>query len=122
MLSPTHKLLNHKWISLASHRALLSQQAESLLSFFEQGILNPLGGFYDLDDNGRPLRPAIAWPTSPPKNGGWRAQIDDSLRPNSGPFFGKVEIYQAFQACPIPTPRTTGSVARDLLEIHLRST
>jgi sulfoquinovose isomerase len=50
------------------------------------------------------------------ENGGWRAQVDESLRPNSGPFFGKVDIYHALQACLIPTLPTTGSVTRGLLE------
>jgi mannose/cellobiose epimerase-like protein (N-acyl-D-glucosamine 2-epimerase family) len=52
------------------------------------------------------------------ENGGWRAQIDDSMRPNSGPFFGKVDIYHAMQACLIPTLPTTGSIARGLLEMQ----
>jgi sulfoquinovose isomerase len=52
------------------------------------------------------------------ENGGWRAQIDDSLRPNSGRFFGKVDIYHALQACLIPTLPTTGSVTRGLLELN----
>lgn len=47
--------------------------------------------------------------------GGWRAQLDESLRPNSGPFFGKVDIYHSLQACLIPTLPTTGSVTRGLL-------
>ena len=51
------------------------------------------------------------------ENGGWRAQVDDALRPNSGPFFGKVDIYHSLQACLIPTLPTTGSVTRGLLEI-----
>jgi mannose/cellobiose epimerase-like protein (N-acyl-D-glucosamine 2-epimerase family) len=51
------------------------------------------------------------------ENGGWRAQIDDALRPSSGPFFGKVDIYHSLQACLIPTLPTTGSVTRGLLEI-----
>ena len=49
------------------------------------------------------------------ENGGWRAQLDESLRPNSGPFFGKADIYHALQACLIPTLPTTGSVTRGLL-------
>ena len=52
------------------------------------------------------------------ENGGWRAQIDDTLRPNSGPFFGKGDIYHALQACLIPTLPTTGSVTRGLLETN----
>ena len=49
------------------------------------------------------------------EHGGWRAQVDDALRPNSDPFFGKVDIYHSLQACLIPTLPTTGSVTRGLL-------
>jgi sulfoquinovose isomerase len=48
---------NRKWIALASHRAWLLREAEALFSFFERQIINPLGGFYDLDDEGRPTAP-----------------------------------------------------------------
>jgi mannose/cellobiose epimerase-like protein (N-acyl-D-glucosamine 2-epimerase family) len=50
------------------------------------------------------------------ENGGWRAQVDDALRPNSDPFFGKVDIYHSLQACLIPTLPTTGSVTKGLVE------
>lgn len=39
-----------KWAKLPSHRAWLLQQADGLFAFFERRIVNPLGGFYDLDD------------------------------------------------------------------------
>jgi sulfoquinovose isomerase len=41
---------NRKWIALPSHRAWLLREAETRFSFFERRIINPLGGFYDLDD------------------------------------------------------------------------
>jgi sulfoquinovose isomerase len=50
------------------------------------------------------------------ENGGWRAQVDDALRPSSGPFFGKVDIYHSLQACLIPMLPTTGSVVSGLLD------
>jgi hypothetical protein len=50
--------------------------------------------------------------------GGWRAQIDDALRPNAGPFFGKVDIYHALGAYLIPTLPTTGNATRGLLETN----
>jgi mannose/cellobiose epimerase-like protein (N-acyl-D-glucosamine 2-epimerase family) len=56
------------------------------------------------------------------ENGGWRAQIDNALRPNSDPFFGKVDIYHSLQACLIPTLPTTGSVTRGLAEMLRSST
>ena len=43
------------------------------------------------------------------------AANDDALRP-CGPFFGKVDIYYALQACLILTLPTTGNVTRGLLE------
>ena len=54
---PTDELWNRKWIALASHRAWLLGQAKKLFSFFERRIIDPLGGFYDLDDEGRPTAP-----------------------------------------------------------------
>lgn len=46
-----------KWSALKTHRLWLLQQADALFSFFERESLNPLGGFYELDDQGRPLAP-----------------------------------------------------------------
>src|SRR5574337_281704 len=54
-------------------------------------------------------------------NGGWRAQVDEALKPKSDPFFGKVDIYHSLQACLIPTLPTTGSVTQGLAE-HLKKT
>ena len=54
MISVAPKASNRKWIALPSHRAWLLREAEALFSFFERRIINPLGGFYDLDDGGRP--------------------------------------------------------------------
>lgn len=54
-------------------------------------------------------------------NGGWRAQVDEALRPSSDPFFGKVDIYHSLQACLIPTLPTTGSVTKGLLQAAKRS-
>ena len=50
-------------------------------------------------------------------NGGWSAQVDDDLRPNADPFFGKVDIYHSLQACLIPTLPTTGSVTKGLADL-----
>ena len=54
------------------------------------------------------------------ENRGWRAQVDNALRPNTDPFFGKVDIYHSLQACLIPTLPTDGSVTRGLLGIARR--
>jgi mannose/cellobiose epimerase-like protein (N-acyl-D-glucosamine 2-epimerase family) len=48
------------------------------------------------------------------EKGGWRPQLDAALKPNSGPFFGKVDLYHSLQACLIPTLPTSGSVTRGL--------
>jgi sulfoquinovose isomerase len=45
-------------------------------------------------------------------NGGWRAQLDAGLRPNEGPFFGKIDIYHALQACLVPLLPTSRGIAR----------
>jgi sulfoquinovose isomerase len=50
-------LSERKWIALASRRGWLLQQAEAPFSFFERRIINPLSGFYDLDDGGRSTVP-----------------------------------------------------------------
>jgi sulfoquinovose isomerase len=57
MVSPALELLDRKWIALASHRGRLLQQAEALFSFSEGKLSTPLGGFYDLEDGGRPTAP-----------------------------------------------------------------
>jgi sulfoquinovose isomerase len=54
--------------------------------------------------------------------GGWRAQLNDALKPNCDPFFGKVDIYHSLQACLIPALPTTGSVTRGLVERLARTT
>ena len=43
-----------KWTTLAYHRRWLVEQAAALFDFFE-GSIDPKGGFYNLDDTGRPL-------------------------------------------------------------------
>ncbi|TBW35212.1 AGE family epimerase/isomerase [Siculibacillus lacustris] len=49
------------------------------------------------------------------EHGGWHPQLDATLAPNSDPFFGKPDIYHAFQACMIPLLPKTGSLTRGLL-------
>jgi sulfoquinovose isomerase len=50
---------NNKWVTLQSHRAWLLKQADDLFTFFERSVVNPLGGFYDLDDVGHPTAPGF---------------------------------------------------------------
>jgi sulfoquinovose isomerase len=46
--------------------------------------------------------------------GGWRAQLDDSLKPIDGYFVGKPDIYHALQACLIPFYPTNASLTRGI--------
>ena len=48
-----------RWIALSSHRSWLLHQAENLFSFFEKRSLNRLGGFHELDMEGRPQSPDV---------------------------------------------------------------
>lgn len=57
MISPEIPAASAKWSTLKTHRLWLLQQADALFSFFERESLNPLGGFYELDDQCRPLAP-----------------------------------------------------------------
>ena len=50
------------------------------------------------------------------EHGGWHAQVDDDLKPNVDPFWGKPDLYHALQACLIPLLPMTGSVTRGLAE------
>jgi sulfoquinovose isomerase len=43
------------WSDLSYHRRWLLAQADGLMDFFQYRAINPKGGFYDLDDEGRPL-------------------------------------------------------------------
>jgi mannose/cellobiose epimerase-like protein (N-acyl-D-glucosamine 2-epimerase family) len=49
------------------------------------------------------------------RHGGWRCQLDDSLKPIAGYFVGKPDIYHAVQACLIPLYPTDGSLTRGIL-------
>jgi sulfoquinovose isomerase len=49
------------------------------------------------------------------EHGGWHPQLDDHLKPNSDPFFGKPDIYHALQACLIPLLPASGSITRGLV-------
>jgi sulfoquinovose isomerase len=43
------------WQSRPFHRQYLMRQANNLFDFFEAPSINPKGGFFELDDDGRPL-------------------------------------------------------------------
>jgi sulfoquinovose isomerase len=46
------------WRASAYHRAWLTGQARQLLDLFLAGAVNPRGGFFELDEDGRPLADA----------------------------------------------------------------
>ncbi len=43
------------WRSNRFHRQWLFGQANNLLDFFQHGVINPAGGFFNLDDAGHPI-------------------------------------------------------------------
>ncbi|HLM38581.1 MAG TPA: AGE family epimerase/isomerase, partial [Microvirga sp.] len=43
------------WRSNPFHRQWLADQAKGLFDFFQRGVVNPAGGFFDLDDAGGPV-------------------------------------------------------------------
>ncbi|MBB4041716.1 mannose/cellobiose epimerase-like protein (N-acyl-D-glucosamine 2-epimerase family) [Microvirga flocculans] len=47
--------LGMSWRSNRFHRQWLFEQASRLFDFFQYAAINPAGGFFDLDDEGRPL-------------------------------------------------------------------
>lgn len=49
-----------RWIESQTHRRWLIDEANRLMDFYQAGITDPRGGFYDLDDHGRPL--PTGWP------------------------------------------------------------
>ena len=54
------------------------------------------------------------------ENGGWHPQLDDELKPKSGYFVGKPDIYHALQACLIPLYPATGSLTHEILAARRR--
>lgn len=46
-----------RWTTMPAHRAWLLGQANDILAFFEKHSLNRLGGFHELDTDGRPMAP-----------------------------------------------------------------
>ena len=48
------------------------------------------------------------------RNGGWRPQLDESLRPIAGYFVGKPDLYHALQACLMPLYPADASLTRGI--------
>ncbi len=49
-----------RWTALPYHRSWLVDQATALFALFERGSINPAGGFYFIDDTGRPIARSAA--------------------------------------------------------------
>jgi hypothetical protein len=84
------ELSNREWIALANHHTWLLGQAEKLFSFFERHPINPLGGLYDLDEEGRPTTPVMVQPTSPPAIFSQR-QVSFTLTPSLISWVGQAQ-------------------------------
>lgn len=52
---PLPKTNSSPWSERPFHRQYLMRQANNLFDFFVQASLNPKGGFFELDDEGKPL-------------------------------------------------------------------
>ncbi len=63
-----------KWVALPTHRNWLLAAAGDLLDFFEGASVNPKGGFFDLDENRKPL------PATPPADTGWPRGLHSTTR------------------------------------------
>ena len=63
-----------KWVTLPYHRRWLLDQASALFDFFEPHSIDPSGGFFTLDDTGRPIGRKIATGELPPRE----IHVDDA--------------------------------------------
>ncbi len=54
-----------KWTALSTHRIWLLNEATRLLEFFERHSIDPAGGFFVLDDQGRPITKSAATGKAP---------------------------------------------------------
>lgn len=48
---------DRRWVERTPHRLWLTGKANDLFAFFEAGCRNPLGGYFELDEAGRPMAP-----------------------------------------------------------------
>src|SRR3990167_1843416 len=56
-----------KWTTLPYHRHWLVGEANRLFDFFIPASVNPSGGFFDLDDRGRPILTSASSGLAPPR-------------------------------------------------------
>jgi mannose/cellobiose epimerase-like protein (N-acyl-D-glucosamine 2-epimerase family) len=68
MLRDQKPAADRRWVERTPHRLWLLGRADALFSFFEAGCRNPLGGYFELDEAGRPLAPGADGGLSPSRN------------------------------------------------------
>ena len=68
MLRQLKSAAHSRWVERAPHRLWLLGRADALFSFFEAGCRNPLGGYFELDDAGRPMTPGADGGLPPSRN------------------------------------------------------
>ena len=52
--SPMHAAAS-SWLSSPGHKHWLLAEAQKLVDFFKDAVLDPAGGFFELDGDGRPF-------------------------------------------------------------------
>jgi sulfoquinovose isomerase len=60
MTSSSSAAASTRWTALVYHRGWLLDQASALFAFFEPESINPAGGFFVVDDEGRPIQRSAA--------------------------------------------------------------
>ena len=68
MLRQLKSAAHSRWVERAPHRLWLLGRADALFSFFEASCRNPLGGYFELDDAGRPMAPGADGGLPPSRN------------------------------------------------------
>jgi len=64
---PLSAAASPKWVTLPYHRAWLADEASRLFDFFERHSIDPSGGFFTLDDAGKPIGRNVATGLRPPR-------------------------------------------------------
>lgn len=62
------KAAGTRWTERPAHRLWLIGAADAIFDFFDRAAINPLGGFFELDEAGRPLAPGADGGALPSRN------------------------------------------------------
>ena len=68
MLRELKAVARSRWVERAPHRLWLLGRADALFSFFEASCRNPQGGYFELDEAGRPMAPGADGGLIPSRN------------------------------------------------------